>query len=134
VGAHHRRPGPGSVEHVRQAPQKRARIARRREGRGPTPRGPAMKCETCEEPFPDTAAKVYRGKKVCPGCFQALVTGGAGAAGSRPRVVETKFVITTVCPECNEELHADTHRCPHCGALVRNRALKRLGLFALGVF
>ena len=31
-----------------------------------------MTCETCERDFPDSCAKVWNGKRVCPDCFQTL--------------------------------------------------------------
>lgn len=77
-----------------------------------------MRCDICDQLAADTAIKMFRGKEVCADCFQTLVSAAAAPERSQPQLVQTKFVVTTVCPDCNTELHADTKYCPECGALV----------------
>ena len=41
-----------------------------------------MKCETCDQLFPDSSVKVWNGKRVCPSCFQTLANSLPTAPGS----------------------------------------------------
>jgi hypothetical protein len=43
-----------------------------------------MRCETCDKEFPDSAVKVWSGKKVCPACFQTLNDAQSGQRSSQP--------------------------------------------------
>ena len=76
-------------------------------------------CESCEQQCADNAAKVFKGKRVCPSCFQALVVTGMPGASASVQVIQTHHVRTTVCPTCNAEIHADSRSCPKCGSPVR---------------
>ena len=98
-----------------------------------------MRCDTCDQLVADAAIKPFRGKKVCADCFQTLVSAAAAPDKAQPQLVQTKFIVTTVCPDCNTELHVDTKYCPECGALVsrvdRNwRFAFRIGYIALALF
>lgn len=44
-----------------------------------------MKCETCEHDFPDSTVRIWKSKKVCPGCFQTLTAAPAESVGSTGR-------------------------------------------------
>lgn len=76
-------------------------------------------CETCEHPFSDGAVKIFKGKKVCPSCFQALTTSSVPESNQSLQIIQTQHIQTTVCPECNAEVHIHTKTCPKCGAMVR---------------
>lgn len=98
-----------------------------------------MICETCDQPFADGAVKIFKGKKVCPSCFQALLTSSVPESNQSLQVIQTQHIETTVCPECNAEVHIRTKTCPKCGALVRgvDRAVSafwRKLYFAVGAF
>ena len=102
-----------------------------------------MRCETCEQTFQDTAVKIYRGKKVCASCFGALTTSGVPEQNQHLQIIQTQHVVTTVCPECNAELHVDSRKCPRCGAIVQrgdrftrasSRGFLRVVYIALGLF
>lgn len=84
-----------------------------------------MICETCEQKFQETAVKIYKGRKVCPSCFRTLMASDVPDANRQVRVVQTQAVVTTVCPECNAEVHKDTRICPHCGTKVKR--IDRMG-------
>jgi hypothetical protein len=78
-----------------------------------------MICETCEREFQDSAVKVWREKKVCPGCFRVLGETQTPDQNRHVQVVKTETMRMTVCPECNAEVHADTRVCPYCRATVK---------------
>lgn len=78
-----------------------------------------MLCETCEQPVQATAVKIYQGRKVCPVCFQSLMLSDVPQTQRQVNIVQTHVVATTICPECNSEIHARTRKCPRCGALVQ---------------
>lgn len=89
----------------------------------------SMKCETCEREFQQTAVKVWEGKKVCPSCFDTLTASSASPSERHFEVVHTRQVVTTVCPDCNAEIHRDSRKCPYCGAFVRrvDRGVRAVG-------
>jgi len=86
-------------------------------------------CENCDQDFADGAVKIFRGKKVCPSCFQSLTMSTIPQYNQRLEIIKTQHIQTTVCPDCNAELHIDTRTCPKCGAKVRtiDRAALKTG-------
>lgn len=78
-----------------------------------------MICDTCDREFQDSAVKVWRGKRVCPGCFRVLGESDTPDENRHVQVVKTESMRTTVCPDCNAEIHADTRKCPYCRAPVK---------------
>lgn len=78
-----------------------------------------MLCETCEQNVQATAVKIYQGRKVCPVCFQSLMLSDVPQTQRQVNIVQTQVVATTICPECNSEIHAMSRKCPRCGALVQ---------------
>jgi len=78
-----------------------------------------MICDTCNQPITESAVKVYHGRKVCPSCFETLVATDVPESQRTVQVVRTQTIATTVCPDCNAEVHKDTRKCPHCGGMIR---------------
>jgi ribosomal protein L40E len=88
-----------------------------------------MLCQACEQPVQANAVKIYQGRKVCPSCFQALMTSDVPPGERHVQIIQTQHLATTVCPECNAEVHIDTKKCPKCGTL-----LKRIDRFLAAIF
>ena len=62
-----------------------------------------MKCETCEQLFPDSEVKVRRGKRVCPRCFRTLA--GAAVADSSGAVASS---TPPVARQAEQTAHSTT--------------------------
>jgi len=55
--------------------------------------------------------------------------GRSADATAGQHLANAQVVATTICPECNSEIHARTRKCPRCGALVQrlDRGLNAIG-------
>ena len=77
-----------------------------------------IKCDACELSVQLTAVKVYHSRRVCPTCFQTLMMEDTPVSNRQVQLVQTHQLQTTVCPDCNSEIHFRSRACPRCGSKI----------------